>query len=67
MMRGDLIDKLIDAVNRAMAESEEVRAIENSARKAGYNLDAKLEITVVPVPTVAQLEALYQLQDRRRR
>jgi len=66
MMRGDLIDRLIDAVNRAMAESEEVRAIEYAAREAGYHLDAKLEITVTPIPTVAQLEALYRLEDRRR-
>ena len=62
-----LQQQLEDAANQALAESEQVRAIVYAAREAGYEVDAKLDISVFPAVTVEALERLYALPDRRRK
>ena len=60
-----LTQQLEDAANRALEQSEEVRAIVYAAKEAGYEVDAKLVIDVFPAVTVEALERLYALPDRR--
>ena len=64
-----LQQQIEDAANRAMDESAEMREIVTAAKEQGFDVDAKLDITVcrcAPTPSVDQLEALYQIPDRRR-
>jgi hypothetical protein len=63
-----LQQQIEDAANRAMDASEEMRVIVMAAREQGFDVNAKLDITVqrcAPTPSVDWLESLYQIADRR--
>lgn len=62
-----LKQRLEDAANRALHSSDEVRAIVEGAREAGYDVDASLVIDVIRRVDEAWLESLYRLEDRRTR
>jgi hypothetical protein len=69
-MNGELIQRIVDAANRALLASEELHAMVDATREVGFEVEASVKIEVkrcAPAPNPEWLEALYQLQDPRTR
>lgn len=66
MTREEFKQRIEDAANRALHESEEVRALYEAMRDVGFDFEVTLTMNIFERVTEDWLTALYQLQDRRK-